>query len=93
VLGRCVRPNASEFECRPMSAVERIGYVRTHSVIFILFFYKNIYILKIITTNTQTKIFTNYKHKHTSTPPPNLKCHIAHNVTELTNLGDGSIQV
>jgi hypothetical protein len=29
--------------------------------------------------------------QNTSTPPPNSKCHIVHNVTENTNLGDRSI--
>jgi hypothetical protein len=58
-IGRCARTNASEFEHRPVSVIKRTGYARTHSAnLFIYFFYKNIYILKIFTTNTQTKIFT-----------------------------------
>jgi hypothetical protein len=52
---------------------------------------------KIITNTTHklkylhTYLHTENIYKNTSTPPPNLKHHIAHNVTELTNLGDGSI--
>jgi hypothetical protein len=88
VIGRYARTNASEFERRPVSVIECIGYVRMHSAkiyLFNFFFTKKIYTLKISTTNTQTHIYTHiYKHKHTSTPPPNLKRHIAHNVTELT---------
>jgi hypothetical protein len=48
---------------------------------------ENIYEHTSIFTNTTNKL--KYLHneniyKHTSTPPPNLKRHIAHNVTKLT---------
>jgi hypothetical protein len=76
VMGCCGRTDASEFERMPMSAVERTRYVQTQSAkqfFFFFFFYKK------------------YLHKHkaknlqnTSTPPPNLICHIAHNVTKCT---------
>jgi hypothetical protein len=59
VIGRCARTNTSEFECRPMSAIKRTGYVRMHSVENMFFFFlRNIYILKIYTINTTLKIYT-----------------------------------
>ena len=63
-VGLCIRTNASEFECMPVSAIERTLYGRSHSAIF-FFLTKNIY-------------------THKSIPPPNIKCHIAHNVTGFT---------
>jgi hypothetical protein len=92
VIGRCGRTNSSEFERSSVSTFKRKKYVRTKSEIF--FFFKQRYLHNKIITNTTHKL--KYLHieniyKNTSTPPPNLKRHIAHNVTELTNLGDGSI--
>jgi hypothetical protein len=76
-IGRCGRTNAGEFERKLVFTVECKRYVRTHVQIYIYFFYTKIF------TNTKQN---NYKYLHTeiSTPPPNLKLHIAHNVTELT---------
>jgi late competence protein required for DNA uptake (superfamily II DNA/RNA helicase) len=90
-IGRCGQTNAGEFERKPVSTFECTGCAfkrRVQSKFFIFFFTKIIY-------NQHTYLHNEniYKHKHTSIPPPNLKRHIAHNVAELTNLRDGSIQV
>jgi hypothetical protein len=66
---------------------------------FFLFFLQRYLLNKIITNTTHklkylhTYLQTENIYKNTSTPPPNLKRHIAHNVTKLTNLGNGPIQV
>jgi CRISPR/Cas system endoribonuclease Cas6 (RAMP superfamily) len=80
VMGCCGRTDASEFERMPMSAVERTRYVQTQSAKQFFFFF--FFLQKILTQNI-------HKHKaknlqNTSTPPPNLICHIAHNVTKCT---------
>jgi hypothetical protein len=75
-VGLYAGTNASEFECRPVSAIKRTGYDQSHSAKY-FFFFKNIYTK--IFTHTDQNIYT-YK----STPPSNLKCHISHNVTEFT---------
>jgi hypothetical protein len=77
--GHYVRTNAGEFKRMPMYAVERTRYVRTQSAKYIYIFFKQL---------THKNI---HKHKakylqNTSTPPPNLICHIAHNVTKCTIL-------
>jgi hypothetical protein len=56
-MGRCARTNASEFERRPMSMIERKGYIRTQSA--------KINTLKIFTNTNKN----NYKYLHTNIYP------------------------
>jgi hypothetical protein len=82
VNGRCGRTHKGEVEC---SACTRSNVNDTFErIVQFFFFYLTIYKSKITNTKhtylqTPSKIFTN-----TSTPPPNLKCHNVHNVTENT---------